>query len=131
MVGARCKVKSDFHKVQRAARRGNIETLGHAGGYLRKVARHEIKKSAVASEAGTPPHTRRGALKNAIRYAVDKDRRSVVIGPDVEIVGKSGTAHEFGGRYKRQRYPKRAFMGPALESSKEKLPRLWRGSVKR
>ena len=46
------------------------------------------------------------------------------------IVGQSARAHEFGGRYKRQRYPKRPFMGPALTKTKDRLPKHWAGSIK-
>ena len=63
-------------------------------------------------------------------YAVETDSQLVVIGPDVAIVGTSATAHEFGGRYKRQLYDRRAFMGPALEKLRDRLPRMWAGSVK-
>jgi hypothetical protein len=130
MVGSRVKTKDDFAKVVKAAKKANIETLGHAGGYIRKVAQHSIKRSPKPSAPGTPPNTRRGQLPRAVRYAVEKDKQSVVIGPDVDVVGTSATAHEFGGRYKRQRYAKRAFMGPALEETKPKLPPMWAGSVK-
>jgi hypothetical protein len=130
MVGSRVKTKDDFAKVVKAARKANIETLGHAGGYIRKVARHSIKQSPKPSAPGTPPHTRRGQIKRAILYAVEKDRQSVVIGPSAEIVGESASAHEFGGRYKRERFPKRPFMGPALKETQPQLPSMWSGSVK-
>jgi hypothetical protein len=130
MVGVRVKTKDDFAKVAKAAKKANIETLGHAGGYIRKVAQHSIKKSPKPSAPGTPPNTRRGQLPRAIRYAVEKDKQSVVIGPDVDVVGTSATAHEFGGKYKRQKYPKRQFMGPALKETEPKLPDTWAGSVR-
>jgi hypothetical protein len=133
MVGARVKTKDEFAKVAKAARRANIETLGHAGGYIRKVAQHSIKRSPKPSAPGTPPNTRRGQLRRAIRYAVEKVGGapvSVVIGPDVDVVGTSATAHEFGGKYRREKYPKRPFMGPALKETQPKLPDMWAGSVK-
>ena len=52
------------------------------------------------------------------------------IGPEHAKVGRSASAHEHGGRYKGQRYPKRPFMGPALETTTERLPRKWAGSVR-
>ena len=58
------------------------------------------------------------------------DKQSVVIGPDVEVAGTSAKAHEFGGRYKREQYDKRPFMGPALDKTKKRLPAMWAGSVK-
>ena len=130
MVGMHCRIESDFAKVERKAKEGTFRSLGHAGGYIRKVARHSIKRSQRPSAPGRPPHTRRGLLRNAILYAVERDRQSVVIGPDESFVGKSASAHEFGGRYRRERYPKRPFMGPALEEARDKLPPMWAGSVK-
>ena len=131
MIGAKAKTKFDTKKVAGAARKGNITSLGHAGAAIRLVARRSIKSSDKPSAPGSPPHTRkRKRLKNAIKYAVAKDRQSVVIGPDVEVAGTSGKAHEFGGHYKREQYDKRPFMGPALEAIKPRLPAMWAGSVK-
>lgn len=39
-------------------------------------------------------------------------------------------AHWTTGRSKVRKYPARPFMGPALQRSKERLPRLWANSVK-
>jgi hypothetical protein len=126
----RTKTRFDAAKVIGAVRKATFETLGHAGAYLRKVARNSIRRGRGPSAPGTPPHTRAGALKNAILYAVEKDRRCVVIGPTGDRVGPSGSAHEFGGQYMRERYPRRAFMGQALEKTKDRLPRMWAASVK-
>ncbi|NJL32247.1 MAG: hypothetical protein HC898_11875 [Phycisphaerales bacterium] len=54
---------------------------------------------------------------------------AVVIGPDYANVADAGAAHEFGGRFRQEHYPRRAFMGPALEKVKDRLPRMWAGSV--
>src|ERR1044071_2915199 len=109
------KLQFDDRKLQRAAKAGNITSLGHAGAAIRLQARHSIRKSAKSSPAGRPPNTRRGQLRGAIKYAVEKTLQSVVIGPDVQDVGTSGKAHEFGGHYRKENYPKRPFMGPALD----------------
>lgn len=130
MVQTRAKTKFDAKKVMAAAKRANITSLGHAGAAIRLAARRSIRKGARASSPGMPPHTRRGRLRNAIKYAVDKAMQSVVIGPDVEIAGTSGSAHEFGGHYRNEDYPRRPFMGPALEKVKDRLPAFWAGSVK-
>jgi len=130
MVGVKVKTKFDGGKVMRAVKKGNITSLGHAGAAIRLQARHSIRKGAKASPPGTAPHTRKGRLRSAIKYAVEKARQSVVIGPDVEVAGTSGKAHEFGGQYKRERYPRRAFMGPALQRVQNRLPAFWAGSVK-
>jgi hypothetical protein len=130
MIQTRGKTRFDASKVVKSARAGSIKSLGHAGAAIRLGARHSIRKSPKASPAGTPPHTRKGRIRNAIKYAVVAAAQSVLIGPDVEVAGTSGKAHEFGGRYKREMYDRRSFMGPALEKTKDRLPPLWAGSIK-
>ncbi len=131
MIGVRVKTRMDGKRVVRAARSGSIKSLGHAGGALRMAAKRSIKRAKAESPEGTPPHTRKGQLRRAILYAVERSRQSVVVGPDFSIVGKAGTAHEFGGRFRGGRYPKRPFMGPALQKTKDRLPKMWAGSVRR
>jgi len=130
MVQAKVKAKFDAGKVKKAAKAGSITSLAHAGAAIRLTARRSIRKSAKPSAAGTPPHTRRGRLRNAIKYTVVKDRAAVLIGPDADVAGPSGRAHEFGGRFRGEQYPRRPFMGPALEKVKPRLPSFWAGSVK-
>ena len=130
MVKAKAKTKFDGKKVMNAAKRTNITNLGHAGAAIRIAARHSIRKSPKASSPGAPPHTRKGRIRNAIKYAVTPGKQSVVIGPDAEVAADSGSAHEFGGRFRHENYDKRPFMGPALEKTKDRLPRMWAGSVK-
>lgn len=127
----RAKVQFDRTKLRRKGRAGSIRSLGHAGAAIRLAARRSIKKSPKKSTPGSPPNTRRGRIKNAIKYAVLADRQSVVIGPDIQIAGTSAKAHEFGGRYRREQYDKRPFMGPALAKVKDRLPPLWAGSIRK
>ena len=128
MVGVKVKTKDRTKAVRAKAKAATFQNLGHAGAAIRLTARRSIKRSKKASAPGTPPHTRRGQLKNALAYAVEKDR--VVVGPEHGKLGEAGKAHEFGGRFRRQRYPKRRFMGPALEKVKDRLPKLWKDSVR-
>lgn len=130
MVGAKAKTKFDAKKISAAARRGNITSLGHAGAAIRLQARHSIRKSKKPSTKGTPPNTRKGRMRNAIKYALTSGKQSVVIGPDYDVAADSGSAHEFGGRFRKEKYDKRPFMGPALEKVKDRLPPMWAGSVK-
>ncbi len=129
-IGFQVRTRADIPKVLRKVRRANIESLGHSGATIRLTAKRSIRKSPNPAEPGKPPKTRQGQLRSAIRFAVEKNRQRVVIGPDHRIVGQSARAHEFGGRYKRQRYPKRPFMGPALTKTKDRLPKHWAGLVK-
>ena len=126
----RAKTKFEKQKVLAKTKQANITSLGHAGAAIRLTARRSIRTRQKASAPGTPPHTRRGQLKRAIAYAVDKRRGAVVIGPARDAVGTSGSAHERGGRYRRERYPQRPFMGPALEKLQDRLPDFWANSVR-
>jgi hypothetical protein len=112
-------------------------TLPHSGppssftaAAIRLVAKRSVRKKKGPAPAGQPPHTHTKRLPRAIKYAVEKQRGRVVIGPDVESFGTAGKAHEHGGTYKHERYARRPFMGPALEKTKERLPRMWAGTVK-
>jgi hypothetical protein len=130
MVGMTIHTRDDVPKVLCQLRRVNIESLGHAGGAVRLAARRSIRRSPKSSLPGTPPHTRRGQLRRAILYAVERHQQRVVIGPAYDIVGRSPMAHEFGGRFRHERYDRRPFMGPALEKIKDRLPRMWGTSVR-
>ena len=130
MIGMKAKTRMDTGKVVRKVKQANIENLGHAGATIRIIARRSIRKRKGPSSPGTPPHTRRGQLRRAIVYAVEKQEQRVVIGPEFAGVGPVGMAHEFGGRFRGQRYSRRPFMGPALMKVKDRLPRKWAASVR-
>ena len=61
---------------------------------------------------------------------VERQRMTVVVGPAESFIGISMTAHEFGGIYRRRKYPKRPLMGPTLQKVAPQLPKLWEDSVK-
>lgn len=130
MFGFHVRTRDETHKVKRKAKRANIENLGHAGAALRIAAMRSIRRRKKAAPPGSPPHTQTRRLPRAIKYAVDKQRQNVVIGPDAESVGRVGGVHEHGGRYYRRRYPPRPFMGPALEKIRPRLPRMWAASIR-
>lgn len=130
MIGVKAHTKFEKSKVRAGAQRANITSLGHAAAALRLTARRSIRQRKGPSAPGTPPHTRRGQLKRAIAYAVDRERGVALIGPAADFVGKSGSTHEFGGRFRRERYPQRAYMGPALSKLQDRLPDFWAKSVR-
>lgn len=130
MIGVKVTTRSDVQQVLARAKRAEIRSLGHAGAAIRLTARRSIRRGRSQSSPGTPPHTRRGQLKRAIQYGVVKEQELVVIGPTEDVVGQAGKAHEFGGRYRREQYPKRPFMGPALEKMIPRLPKMWADSVR-
>lgn len=147
MIGMTSRSTFDANKVKDAASRANFTNLTHAAAAIRLTARHSIKKAPKArgrdekgrfksagrvqpSMPGTPPHTRKGQIKRAILYSVERKAGRALIGPSYEMMGASASAHEFGGRFRGQRYPRRAFMGPALQENLPRLPRFWAGSVR-
>jgi len=77
----------------------NIASISHASAALRKDVKRSIKKSTTESAPGQPPHTRRGQLKRAILYKVEKNRESAVIGPSIHLISRVGQIHEIGGTY--------------------------------
>jgi hypothetical protein len=130
MIGMRSESEFDVEAVRKRAERGSFRSLSHAAAAIRLTARRSIRKSTSYSAPGTPPHTRRGQLRGAIVYAVERHADRALIGPTHERVGASGMAHEFGGKYRRERYPKRPFIAPALEKVAPRLAGLWEGSVR-
>jgi hypothetical protein len=130
MVRMRGRSRFDVRKVRKKAEAGIFRSLNHAAAAIRITARRSIRRSPKESTAGTPPHTRRGLLKRSLLYNVDKAKMRAVIGPAYSIAGRSGSAHEFGGKYYGRKYPKRAFLGPALKINERRLPLFWRGSIK-
>lgn len=126
------KIRIEFNeeKVLHAVRNGGNKALTRAGAYVRKAARNAVSRSKNSSSPGSPPHTRKGLLKRSILFGVEKQRQKVVIGPAYQFIGIAMTAHEFGGKFRRRKYPKRPLMGPTLIKTAPQLPKLWEDSVK-
>ena len=113
-----------------AVKYANRKAMRSVGAYVRKIAVNSVHRSRKSSAAGAPPNTRRGLLKRSVLFGVETDGRSVVIGPAKSFIGISMTAHEFGGRFRGRNYPARPLMGPALEQSAPRLPKLWEDSIR-
>lgn len=124
------KIWFDAKRVIVATRKGSITALRRAGAYIRKATRNAISVSPKASIPGRPPHSREGLLKRSILFGVEKRREAVLIGPAFSFIGPVMTAHEYGGKFRGRRYPKRPLMGPTLDKTKDKLPSLWKDAVK-
>ena len=116
----KCEVEFDEDGLVARIARAGRDILRRAGAYVRRVAQRKVVTSPKPSTPGQPPHSRKGLLKRAILFASDGERS----------VGESASAHEFGGKYRRERYPKRPLMGPALKESAPRLAKLWRDAVK-
>ena len=81
-IGINVRTEDYSRAVKRKARDGSIKSLGHAGAVIRLIARRSIRKRKGRSQPGTAPHSRQGALRRAIVYAVEARSERVVIGPD-------------------------------------------------
>ena len=125
----KARLSFDARGLAAAVLRGSFAALSRAGAYVRRAARHKVKTNDHPSPPGSPPHSRAGLLKRSILFGLDKPARTVVIGPAESVIGNAMAAHEFGGRYKRERYPARPLMGPTLTSTAPKLAQFWRDSV--
>lgn len=124
------EVEFDADSLVARAAKASVDILRRMGAYIRRAAQSKVRQSRNPSQPGEPPHTRRGALKRGILFGVDRRTNSVVVGPSIRFVGTSMQAHEFGGGYKRERYPKRPLMGPSLRESAPHLARMWENAVK-
>lgn len=138
MLGAHVQVVTNFTRLIKAVEQAKFRNFGHAAARIRKDAAASILPSDQPSAPGTPPHTRnrvskktgkrlKGQLERAIVYAADKD--GAVVGPRESVVGTSASAHELGGSYKGEQFPKRPFMGPALEKNLDRFASDWAGSI--
>ena len=129
MIGLDAKFIDKIRDLKKAEGRGVVEGLYEAGGYIRKTARRLIRPSKKSSTPGTPPHTQTRILRESILFSVNKERESVIIGPSRRKVEMVGAVHEFGETFMGRKYPKRPFMGPALDITKESLPEKWKNSI--
>jgi hypothetical protein len=132
--------KAVTSRLDRATRK----VLSRFGAFVRTGARHSIRKRKAISEPGEPPSSHTGLLRKFIFFGYDRDRRSVVIGPQRlnQKVGDAPHALEYGGtstvveglrsrrKKRRIRIAARPFMGPAFERENPKLPAMWAASIK-
>ncbi|HUT10073.1 MAG TPA: hypothetical protein VMY35_17360 [Phycisphaerae bacterium] len=130
MIGYRATTEFDPQTVLRPEARAARKWLGWVGALVRKIARQSIHPAEGPSPAGTPPHTHKRILPNAILYAVEMPYRRAVMGPAASKAGTVGGAHEHGGRYKDEEFAPRPFMGPALEQVEPKMSPMWADSIK-
>lgn len=147
----------DREKILREIDRGTRKALGHAGGYVRKVARNSMKpgESGEVSAPGDPPLAHGNQLlRRGIWYAASGVRgaRSVVVGPvKLNTPTDAPSVLEFGGTTVREgwsrdrnakghslrrekrvvRIAARPYMAPALEKSKDHIPKGFRNVVVR
>jgi len=130
MFGLTVTIKNEVEKVRQAGRDAARKSFARTAFLIRQSAVQSVEKAAKASSPGSPPHThRRMFLRRAIRYHADKE--GAVIGPQFSVFGVAAQAHEFGGEFRKGTYPKRPFMGPALDKNLAAFAGSFRGSVSR
>lgn len=140
MIGFTFKTIDQFDRVLNAAEKAGFKNLGHAAASTRKTAIASIKEAPGASPPGTPPHThtqkvtrrgktRLGHLPRAIAFHHDRKEMRAVVGPRESVVGTAGAAHEHGGDYKGEEYPKRPTIVPALTQNLDRFASDWAGSI--
>lgn len=117
MITLEAKLQLRLERIAKAAERAKTGNLRSVGYLISTIAKQKIKRGRGASPAGSPPHTRRGVLRRAIRYGVTSDKNSVVIGPAYSLAGTGGQPHEHGGRYMGAMFERRPTMGPSLEEA--------------
>ena len=144
------KVFFDRKAVAGAVGKATRRVLSRFGAFVRRGAKSSIRKRKRTSAPGEPPSSHTGLLKRLIYFGYDRQRRSVVIGPQRlnQKVGDAPAALEYGGsvsaplrrdetrlprrsqRRRRVKIKARPYMGPAFQKERPKLPAMWRESVR-
>ena len=115
------------------------KVLSKAGAFIRQAAKTSIRKRKGTSRPGQPPFSHEGSLRKRIYFGYDRKSDSVVIGPVGFTRSVAPHVLEYGGtttlsrRGKKQsvKIAARPYMWPAFQKEREKLPLLWRNSVRR
>jgi hypothetical protein len=129
----------DRQAVTSTADRAQRKVLSKFGAFVRQTARTSIRKRKSISEPGQPPSSHTGLLKRNIFFVFSPETQSVVIGPillnqqtDAPRLLEYGDTVVRKKRTKqvRMKYRARPFMRPAFEREQQKLPGLWRNSIR-
>jgi len=116
--------------VDRVARK----VLSRFGAFVRRGAKSSIRKRKRVSAPGEPPSSHTGLLKRFIFFGYDRQRRSVVMGPQRlnlpgrqagQKIGDAPEALEQGGFSTVIEGSSRRF-----EKERPKLPAMWASSVR-
>jgi len=118
----------NLSRLATVADRARRRYLYRAAAYVRTTARRSIRRRKSPSAPNSPPSTRTGRLKKAIRFYVDQARGLALVGPSVDVVGPAGAEHEHGGQWRDEHFAPRPYMGPAYELTRPKLPDFYRQS---
>ncbi len=129
-LGTDVQIDDRLDRVTEAADRAAPRNHQQAAELVRDLARTSIRTSRRPSAPGSPPHTRAGALPEAIQIGTDKE--STLIGAAYSRIGTGGEPHERGGRVsgRRERFHRRPFMWPAIEAAAPRIAGLWQGTIR-
>ncbi len=144
MIGLRLdQAKSLFFDRQRvlaSTNKAERKVLSKFGAFVRQRSRTSIRPRKGSSPPGSPPFSHTGLLRRNIFFAFDPGARSVVIGPTL-LNAKAGVAPRLlehggtatlrrGSRLRPAVYRPRPYMRPAFETEQQKLPSLWKNSIR-
>ena len=138
MIGWRvAKVDWFGDRVMQAKDRAARRVLSRFGAFVRQRVRSSMKRSKAVSAPGDPPARHNDLLYDLMVFAADAE--SVVIGPvplhkpgaapvTLEYGGEGVATHQ--GRPFAAFYRPRPYLQPAFDVELEKMPPLWRDSLK-
>ena len=137
----------DAPKIQRRVDFAKKRNFSRMGAFIRTRARSSLRRRKRTAAVGSPPSVHsKGTNLKTIFFFYDLAKETMVVGP-VEFRGRqsdrtASNIHEFGGKARMRKtrrtgkkrvnnYPKRPFMGPALEAEVEAgiVPKVWADSV--
>jgi len=133
----------DRNTVMRRIDKDKRRNLSKFGAFVRTRARSMLNRSGndgkVVSEPGEPPRLQTGLLRGTIFFAFDRDRESVIIGPNA-IPNLGGGANmealqeggmiliKRGWATDRKYVAARPFMEPAFEEEMSNFSKIWKSS---
>ena len=93
----------DVAKMLSRVERGVKNGLSYAAGYVRKTAYRSIRIAKRPAQPGKPIHSFKGELKHAVRYKVDYERGTALVGIGTNVGNPPRKAaiaglHEHGGK---------------------------------
>lgn len=130
--------------LKKAVALGMFKSLTHAAAVIRLTAKRSVRGRSrnrpdgtkarrvnySASPPGQPVRSPTGLLRHSLRFVVDKEAGTAVIGTDASFIDQIGNVHEFGGTFRGANYPARPFIGPAFRKHLPQLSKFWGNSVK-
>ena len=98
------EVEFDAGGLVAKAAKASVDVLRRMGAYVRRVAQSKVRQSIKPSSPGSPPHTRRGALKRGILFGVEfvggiLVGATIVAIPRSLFMGNSGGAFDNAKKY--------------------------------